>query len=290
MKELKKLKKEYHDTDIPPELEQVVHDAIRNTKKANKKSFGATQWMIGIAAAIFLFFSSINISPSFAQSMANIPVINSIVEVFTVQKMTVQEDTYHADLNTPAISGLDDPDLEHSLNEKYIEENKALFDKFQQDMQDMKENNGGHLGVNKIFEVKTDTEQLLSIARYEIHTNASSSTTLQYDTIDKRENTLITLPSLFKDEQYIEVISTYIIEEMRQQMDSDQNISYFLDEQFTGDFKTIKADQNFYINNNNKLIISFDKYEVAPGYMGVVTFEIPSEILQDLLVSDVYIR
>ncbi|MDU5177028.1 RsiV family protein, partial [Clostridium sp.] len=39
-----------------------------------------------------------------------------------------------------------------------------------------------------------------------------------------------------------------------------------------------------------KLVISFDKYEVAPGYMGVVEFVIPTEILSDSLVSNEYIK
>jgi hypothetical protein len=42
-------------------------------------------------------------------------------------------------------------------------------------------------------------------------------------------------------------------------------------------FEKIKADQNFYLSSNHKLVISFDKYEVAPGYMGIVEFEIPEK-------------
>ncbi len=59
---------------------------------------------------------------------------------------------------------------------------------------------------------------------------------------------------------------------MERQMDADEDISYFLNSEFFEDFETIQADQSFYITDNNKLVISFDKYEVAPGYMGVVTF------------------
>ena len=71
---------------------------------------------------------------------------------------------------------------------------------------------------------------------------------------------------------------------------TDEGISYFLKDEFEDSFKSIKADQSFYITDDNKLVISFDKYEIAPGYMGVVTFEIPTEILSDLLVSDTYIN
>lgn len=37
-------------------------------------------------------------------------------------------------------------------------------------------------------------------------------------------------------------------------------------------------------------MISFDEYEVGPGYMGVQEFEIPTEVIQDILVSNKYIK
>ena len=42
-------------------------------------------------------------------------------------------------------------------------------------------------------------------------------------------------------------------------------------------------DVNLYFNESGKLNIVFDEYQVAPGYMGVVTFEIPTEILKPIV-------
>lgn len=288
MKKLKQLKRNYEEIDIPTELEDVVHASIRQAKR--KKRPMIQYWMLSVAAAASLFIGSINLSPQMAQAMMNIPVLGSIVEVLTVHRITVTEDDYHADLNVPEIQGLKNEELQSALNEQYLEENKALFQQFKHEMAEIKAQGSGHFGVNTIYEVKTDTPQIFSIARYEILTSASSLTTLKYDTIDKEREVLITLPSLFKDDRYIEVISSYIAKEMKRQMDLDQTTSYFLNEDFTDDFKQIKPDQNFYITANHKLVISFDQYEVAPGYMGVVKFEIPSELLTDLLVNDFYIH
>lgn len=290
MKEIDKLKKDYDAVEIPIELEDVVKESIRQAKAAPKKHLFLKQWSIGVAAAAALFIGSINMSPAMAQSIANIPGLGAIVEVFTVQKMALDDKTYQANLDTPAIDGLENEELQASLNNKYIEENKALFEKFEKEVADMKEVGDGHLGIDTGYEVLTDTAQLLSIARYETNTVGSSSTTMKYDTIDKQENILITLPSLFKDEQYIEVISSYIADEMKRQMATDGEVSYFLEDEFEGHFERINLNQNFYITDHHKLVISFDKYEIAPGYMGIVTFEIPSAILKDLLVSDVYIN
>lgn len=45
------------------------------------------------------------------------------------------------------------------------------------------------------------------------------------------------------------------------------------------------ANQSFYITDQGKLMISFDKYVVAPGYMGIQEFEIPTDVLQDVFLT-----
>ena len=84
MKKLNKLKKDYDEVEIPSELEEVVKSSIQQAKTARKKRSHLKQWTIGVAAAATLFIGSINMSPSFAQAMANVPMLGSIVEVFTV--------------------------------------------------------------------------------------------------------------------------------------------------------------------------------------------------------------
>lgn len=180
--------------------------------------------------------------------------------------------------------------MQNSLNEKYLKENKKLYEEFNKEIEDLKAAGGGHLGVDSGYEVKTDNDSILSIRRYVVNTVGSSSTTFQYDTIDKQEQVLITLPSLFKDDSYIKIISQNIKEQMQQQMEKDKDKYYWLNDEMIDNFEKIKQDQGFYISNNGKLIISFDKYEVAPGYMGNPEFEIPTELLSEVLVSKEYIK
>ncbi|MGN7386396.1 DUF3298 domain-containing protein [Sporosarcina sp. SAFN-015] len=291
MSNLDKLKDDYENIEIPEELDRVVRASIHEAKMKRKKKWPVFRnSLIGVAAAAVLFVGGINVSPAFAKSMADVPVLGSIVEVFTVQQFTIDEGTYQADVSTPIITGLEDDELQAALNEKYAKENKELFEQFEKEIAELKEDGGGHLGVDAGYEVLTDNDRILSIMRYQVNTVGSSSTTMRYDTIDKVDNVLITLPSLFKDDSYIEAINAYIAEEMERQMATDEMISYFTDNEYGEGFTTIKPDQNFYITDDQKLVISFDKYEVAPGYMGVVTFEIPTSVVKDLLVSDVYIR
>lgn len=172
---------------------------------------------------------------------------------------------------------------------------EKLYQEFTKDMADLKANGGGHMGVDSGYEVKTDNEQILSIGRWVVNTVGSSSTTMKYDTVDKQKEILITLPSLFKDDSYIKVISENIKQQMLEQMKADpDNKIYWVkgngEEPVFDCFETITRDQNFYINKNGKLVISFDKYEVAPGFMGVVEFEIPTPAIAKSLVSNEYIK
>ena len=48
-------------------------------------------------------------------------------------------------------------------------------------------------------------------------------------------------------------------------------------------FSKIKPEQNFYFDEKGQLIITFNEYEEAPGYMGVVEFTIPDDVIRDIL-------
>ncbi|WP_342599321.1 DUF3298 domain-containing protein [Psychrobacillus sp. FSL H8-0483] len=292
MKRLKHAKKQYDDIEIPSELQSVVEKSIQEARRKQKKNAPFKQWGIGVAAASSLFIASVNVSPALAQSLSTVPVLDSIVQVVTIQEINVEEEYYNANLKTPNVTGLENKELEQMLNEKYITENEALYESFQQEMKEMKEAGGGHVGVASTYEIVTDTDNILSISRYNVNTVGSSSTTMRTDTIDKKNEILITLPSLFKDDSYIEAISTYLKDEMAKQMANDSDKTYWIDdkEEIGFEFEAIRPDQTFSITKDHKLTISFDKYEVAPGYMGVVTFEIPTEVIKSHLISDYYIK
>lgn len=292
---IKELEKQYNEVSIPKELDFVVENALKQGKKKRKKR--APQWLLGSAAAAMLFTAGLNVSPAMARTLSDIPVVGSVVKVLTWTEYKVADDSYDADIKVPSIENLDNKDLATTLNEKYRSEGKALYDDFIAEVGDLKAKGGGHLGVDSGYEVKTDNDQILSIGRYIVNTVGSSSTVMHYDTIDKKNDILITLPMLFKDDTYIKAISENIKEQMRAQAaTSNQEKVYWLkgaglpDEEVLDEFTAVKADQQFYISNKGKLIISFDKYEVAPGYMGVVEFEIPTDVLKNDLVSSMYIH
>lgn len=288
---LDEMKQQYRDIPIPSELDFIVNKAIKqHTKK--KRSL---KWVTAAAAAVIILVTSINASPAFAHALSDVPLIGNLIKVLTIREYIFKEQTYEAKLEVPVITDMKNKDLQESLNNKYQEEAKKQYRDFMTDMESMKAaGTGGHLGVNSGYVVKTDNDHILSVGRYVVNMVGSSSTTFQFDTIDKKKEILITLPSLFTDERYIDVISENIKAQMREQMKSDPSKMYWVEgspAQMSEVFQKIKKDQNFYINDKDQLVISFQKYEVTPGYMGVPEFVIPTDAISDLLVNkDEYLR
>ncbi|WP_050614968.1 RsiV family protein [Bacillus testis] len=298
---LDRLKEEYMNISIPKELDQVVAQALHvgiTINGAQKKKKKRKTWMAyvcsAIAAAALLLVSVVNISPAAAKSLAEVPLIGKLVEVLAFREYSYNDGQFSADIKVPSIHHMENKGLEHGLNEKYLAENKQLFKDFKEEMEAMKKQGGGHLGVDAGYKVVTDNGQLLSIGRYKVVSQGSASTQIEYDTIDLKRQIFITLPSLFKNEGYVEAISRNIITQMKHQMEKDEDVHYWLDPEndlpYTGVFTKIKKDQNFYVNAQNQLVISFDEYEVAPGYMGVCEFTIPTEVIKRFLVSNEYIK
>ena len=77
-----------------------------------------------------------------------------------------------------------------------------------------------------------------------------------------------------------------IKEQMRAQMKENADVTYFVDDENNKfNFKSISNKTNFYVNEKGKLTLVFDKYEVAPGYMGMVEFSIPTGEIVDMVTN-----
>lgn len=289
---LNRMKEQYESTPIPDELSSVVNKAIAARRTKNR----ALPWLAGVAAACALLFAGVNASPAFAKAMSDVPVLGEIVKVMTIREYVEQDGSTEMHIETPGIANLGNPELEQTLNNKYLEENKKLYEDFKNEVAQLNQEGGGHLGLDSGYEVITDNEQLLTLSRYVVESAGGSAESRPYDTIDKINHLVITLPSLFKDDSYIQIISDNIKEQMRRQMQDNSEITYWVEQPGVESdapedlFQSIAKDHNFYIDKKGKLVISFNEYDVAPGYMGVVEFTIPTEAIADQLVSNEYIR
>ncbi len=290
---MRKLKESYEGQDIPRELDFLV----RKTLRLEKKKFRCRKWISQlstglvstVASAAALLIITVNVSPAAAKAMAEVPAIGGFVKVVTFREYSYKDEHHEAQVNIPQVRGLSDKELEDMLNKKYLEQNTRLYEEFLDKIgtDDLKNANTALFSDYKVI---LDTDSLLVLASEKTEIAASGSESIHYDTIDKKNQLVLTLSSLFKDSEYINKISENIISQMKEQMKGEDGKTYFLEDGMEEDFKTITSDQNFYINKAGKLVISFNEYDVAPGYMGIVEFVIPTEVIKDLLVSDYYIH
>ncbi|CEN77652.1 anti-sigma-V factor rsiV [Paraclostridium sordellii] len=276
-----KLKENYDNIKIPARLNDVVNDAIN--KKSNHKI--PTKWLV-TAASICAVVGAININPVFADNLEKIPVIGNLVKIVNFSNYQIKDNGYEASIKVPKIEGLDNKELEYKLNKEFEENGKKLYNQYLEEVKGLKESNeSGHKSAESWYEVKTDNENTLSLVIYQYEAQGSSNTTRRFYNIDKKNQTALTLEGMFKNDDYINVISENIKQQMAEQMKKDKNKIYWLNdkEAGAGNFKSIKRDQGFYINKSGELVICFDKYEVGPGAMGLVEFTIPKDIIKPLM-------
>ncbi len=270
---LKKLKEQYNNINVCEEGVFYMKKNIEKAKRQNKIKY------ISVACASFLavFIALPNISPSIAMAMSKIPVIGSIVEVITINDYT--DETKNINAKAPVVSDDKNSQALDELNKTTDEYVNTLISKFKEDF-----NEGDNKSLDIDYDILTDNDKLFSLRINTLETNASGYMYSKIYHIDKNTGNIIELKDLFKDDSYIDVLSQNIKEQMKEQMANDENKIYFVDADIPeGNFEKIKEDQNFYFNNENNLVICFDEYEVAPGYMGPVEFVIPKDVTNDIL-------
>lgn len=175
------------------------------------------------------------------------------------------------------INGLKDKQLQQKLNDEFLQISQTAYDEF------MSPDDG--INFSEVdYTIETDNDTVTSIKTVLSSVMASSNQTFQCYTIDKKNQKLLTLSGLFKDDSYIKIISDNIKEQMRTKMKNEQGVSFFIDSTTDGlNFDEIDKEQAFYINEAGQLVLCFNKYDVAPGYMGAQEFVVPTDAIKTIL-------
>lgn len=284
---LSRMKDAYLRIPVPEELDMAVKSAISRATP-NRPGRLLRSVAIAVAAAVCIFTIAVNALPALAASMQDVPILGRIVEVLTFARFT--RSGYDLNLDVPEIRGLGDTALQNGLNERYLAQARELYDGFIEKVGKLEEGQLPHRALDAGYKVKVQSGDMLVIQHWKVETGASGVESVRYDTIDLRNEVLLTLPGLFKSDGYVEVISADIKEQMKAQMATNPEVMYFTDPSDPCTFKEIARDHVFYLNEDHKLVIVFDEYAVAPGCMGVVEFVIPTDVIAEQLVGNGYIR
>ena len=279
--------------------EQIAKEGQHMDKQNGNKVFKIVGWAAAVAVIAILVLP--NTSPKIAYAMSQVPVLRNVIEVVVIRDYSYAEGTYEADIEqgsvvVETIEPEDDADYtvivdditdETEVSVAVINKDidtmtQELIDTFEADV----EAGDGYHGVYMNHEVVTDTAEWFTLRIYAEDVEASGTQYVYYYHMDKTTGEIATLETLFAEgADYVTPISENIISQMRKQMAADENMIYWLDEEIEPEinFTQIKKDQKFYLNEQGAIVICFDEYEVAPGYMGLVEFTIDMNILTDII-------
>lgn len=284
MEEIKKAKEVYKSIKIPSRLESCVKDAI--SSKTNKYySFRGLKYaMSTIACTFVVFIFFINVNPSFAEQIYNIPVLGDIARVFTVKEYHEDDNLKLINAKIPAIQNTGNTDLEQRINYEIMTKMNEVLKEAEDRAKSYKEAiiaTGGKeedyvpVNIQVDYEIKYSKDDIISFVIYKSETLASAYTETFFYNIDIETGKNLTLKGLL-GEDYKGIINESIFNQIEERS-KDPNNSYFTADE--GGFTGIEDEfQDFYINQNGKIVIVFPKYAIAPGYMGMQEFEIDKQI------------
>ncbi len=265
--------------------ERLMKEEQRFSKKQKKKTIAA--FTLPIFLPVMALYLSLLFIPGFQTFAQEIPVLGAVVKVMTGE--VFKDRTDHINIDVPEIK--EKNKTTETLNKKYLAEGKTQYDELVKNLGDIKD---GHWEAGGTYEKLVDDGRFLVIKRQLTVTAADTQVENSFDTVDKKANVVLTLPMLFKDDSYLEVIAKEIQTQIDAQMKESENNIYWTEkdvkEGVIEPIQLMKPDRDFYINKQHQLVISFPRFEIAPGYMGAPEFVIPTEKIKSLLVDSTYLE
>ena len=280
---------------VPEELEDRLKETLEtssSTKQHNHNIVKFTRWTATAAAALFLSFTiGLNTSESFAMEMSSLPVIGSVAKVLTIRSYETTEENVTTTVEVPEIQmEASTEDLKMAITdvnakiqelvdtftaEKYaqIEEGKKTF---LENGGTIEEWNARDIEVNVNYEVKHQNETTLSMLIDGWLSWFDFEEFRKFYNIDLITGKELTLIDLLGKDAY-EYATSEVLKQINEMISEDSNLVFWgindpdnMEEEFIG----VTESTPFYINEKGNIVISYNKYDIAPGYLGILEFEI----------------
>lgn len=292
MGKLEKIKERYDDIVIPAELNERIQQEIMKSRKqqAEKNTVGQRYRLkkvirgIGAAAAAvcILFTAALNTSSVFAKEAAELPIIGGVARILTFRSYEIEKDDIAVSVEIPTIemiakdTGISVDEINREILNRCsqyaddavlrAEEYRTAFLETGGTLEEWAEHN---IKIVVSYEIKQQSDDYLSfvVRGTQNWTNAYSES--KYYNLDLNTGKPITLKDMLGGD-YIELVNKSIREQIAQRQNAGE--TFFTAEE--GGFTGISENVKFYINENNRPVIVFEKYEIAPGASGEIEFEI----------------
>ena len=299
-------KKVYDNIEIPEELKDVVNGAIRSMdqEKSLKKHRSRNTVKIfrycGTAAAALLVCMTIGLNTNevFAKEMSELPIIGSLARVLTIRSYHEKDEGHDITVNVPKIqleeTQTDNTDTQketfvgdinqeiQSIVDNYVAEAKQKFAEYKEAFfatgGTEEEWGNRDIAVNVDYEVKYQQGNILSMVLTTDEAWVAAYGVRYYYNLDLSGDRQLTLQDLLGD-NYVEIANESILRQMKERDAADEKAVYWgigkaAEDNMVEGFRSVDENTKFYINKDGNPVVCFEKYEVAPGYMGFQEFEI----------------
>ncbi len=285
MKKLEKAKEVYEAIKVPNELNYVVNKAILDKKKKEKSVLIYVKYAVTTVACTFLtFIFMLNVNSSFATNISEIPIIGDMAKVFTIKEVNEEDKTKLINAKVPALENTGNTELEKRINYEIMLKMNEILEEAEKRAAEYKEaviETGGNeydyqpINIQIDYKVGYSNDKVVSFMISKSETLANAYTEIYFYNVDIETGKKLNLRDVLGKE-YKQIVDTTIYKEIEERSKNPDNIYFTADE---GGFEGIENEyQDFYINSDGKVVIVFEKYKIAPGYMGTQEFVIDKQI------------
>lgn len=290
--DLSPYREKYQSTVMSDEGINKMKAKIDQAKRANsisRRNLSRIRWTAAVAACLTVLILP-NTSSKVAYAMEQIPVIGGLVSVITFRDYKYDSDRNNADIEVPNVVvddelvSADNADTIKKTTEEINTEIEEITDELIKEFETYAEDELGYQDVMVKSEVLKTTPDYFTLKLICYEGAGSGYEWNYFYTIDLKTGKRLALKDIFVDgADYITPISENIKTQMQEQMDADENVHYWLNDEFEEwNFKSITDETSFYLDEKGDLVICFNEGDVAPMYMGTVSFTIPSNVIKDI--------
>lgn len=272
-------KSNYNKIDIPENLSSVVDEAIKYGLSTTIKPYSRLKKVASLAAVFcIIFVTLLNTSQIFAAAIYEIPIVGNVCRIFTFREYHIEDPIKYVDVKVPHIDNSGKTELEARVNleiSKLISENVEKGEERAKEYYEAFIETGGKsedftpIGINIDYEIKSINEKSVSFVITKYETFASAYFEQYFYNMDLQTGKLFTLKDWFGSD-YKDIVASSI----------EETISNWSDYQKEALFQDVDIDdlitenRNFYLNDQNQIVVVFEKYEVAVGAAGILEFPI----------------
>lgn len=189
-----------------------------------------------------------------------------------------KNENWYIDLSVPEIRGMADEEKQKELNDNFIAVMEETITDYKRDAafaeESLKEGNAPHFGYEMTFETVVDSDEYFVFKTSWFMAAGSSMTVNEYYTLSKINGELVDFDDVVTTEEEMVSIRNQIFAEMKRINENEEGMYWTEDDTLDISLGQVEYLRHWYINEDGNLVITFDKYEIAPGAMGTSEFVI----------------